>query len=189
MQSARTFVVAALVATGADAYGLRSRTHMGSEPDTSCGQGFDSLVQGSKDYYTTAMTKLFTHPWHTNDNATFEREYECWFANMCTNKCGGLEPNADRRKPLTKKCTDNDVDWLQVWKEFSDDEVQYFKKEYPSAEIKEEDEGAEELAGAEPVMNKQAMEVVKTLNKKELLCLTLFTIDDECVKHNHIRMA
>merc|ERR1719354_823425 len=48
------------------------------------------------------MTKLFTHPWHTNDNATFEREYECWFANMCTNKCGGLEPNADRRKPLSK---------------------------------------------------------------------------------------
>merc|ERR1719261_712426 len=87
------------------------------------------------------MTKLFTHPWHTQDNATFEREYECWFANMCTNKCGGLEPNADRRKPLTEKCTDNDVDWLQVWKEFSDDEVQYFKKEYPSAEIKEE--GAE----------------------------------------------
>merc|ERR1719162_2437641 len=107
------------------------------------------------------MTKLFTHPWHTQDNATFEREYECWFANMCTNKCGGLEPNADRRKPLSKKCTDNDIDWLQVWKEFS------------------EDEGAEELAGAEPVMNKQAMEVVKTLNKKELLCLTLFTIDDE----------
>merc|ERR1719337_721494 len=42
------------------------------------------------------MTKLFTHPWHTNDNATFEREYECWFANMCTNKCGGMEPNAGR---------------------------------------------------------------------------------------------
>jgi len=90
---------------------------------------------------------------------------------------------------LSQKCTDNDVDWLQVWKFFSDEEVQYFKKEYPSAEVKEEDEGAEELAGAEPVMNKQAMEVVKTLNKKELLCLTLFTIDDECVKHNHIRMA
>merc|ERR1719440_2003077 len=69
------------------------------------------------------MTKLFTHPWHTNDNATFEREYECWFANMCTNKCGGLEPNKDRREPLSKKCTDNDIDWLQVWKEFSDDEV------------------------------------------------------------------
>merc|ERR1719487_1982483 len=51
------------------------------------------------------MTKLFTHPWHTNDNATFEREYECWFANMNTNKCGGLEPNADRRKPLTKLFT------------------------------------------------------------------------------------
>ena len=182
----RIFAVAALFAS-ADAVALRSRT--AQEPDTSCGQGFDSLVQGSKDYYTTAMTKLFTHPWHTNDNATFEREYECWFANMCTNKCGGLEPNADRRKPLSAKCTDNDQDWLQVWKEFSDDEVQYFKKEYPSTEVKEEDEGAEELAGAEPVMNKQAMEVVKTLNKKELLCLTLFTIDDECVKHNHIRMA
>merc|ERR1740138_633032 len=179
--------VAFVLAASAEASLLRSSS--AQDPDTACGKGFDSLVQGSKDYYTTAMTKLFTHPWHTQDNATFEREYQCWFANMCTNKCGGLAPNADRRKPLSKTCTDNDVDWLQVWKQFSDDEVQYFKKEYPSAEIKEEDEGAEELAGAEPVMNKQAMEVVKTLNKKELLCLTLFTIDDGCVKHNHIRMA
>ena len=35
----------------------------------------------------------------------------------------------------------------------------------------------------------QAMETVKEINKKELLCLTLFTIDDECVKWPYIRMG
>jgi len=32
------------------------------------------------------------------------------------------------------------------------------------------------------------MDVVKTIKKKELLCLTVFTVDNECVKYNHIRM-
>jgi len=32
---------------------------------------------------------------------------------------------------------------------------------------------------------KAAMDVVNTINKMELLCLPLFTIDDESVKYNH----
>ena len=50
----------------------------GHHPNTNCGKGFESLVKGSQDYRTTAMVKLYTHPWHTMDNATFEREGECW---------------------------------------------------------------------------------------------------------------
>jgi len=33
------------------------------------------------------------------------------------------------------------------------------------------------------------MKTMKELTKKEMLCLTLFTIDDECVKHEYIRLA
>ena len=36
---------------------------------------------------------------------------------------------------------------------------------------------------------KQAMHTMKEVNKKELLCFTLFTIDDECVKYEYIRLA
>jgi hypothetical protein len=61
---------------------LRSKT--GQEPDTACGKGFDSLVQGSKDYFATASVELFTHPGHLTDNATFATELECWFAHMTT---------------------------------------------------------------------------------------------------------
>jgi len=32
-----------------------------------------------------------------------------------------------------------------------------------------------------PVMCKAAMDVLKTINMKKLLCPTLFTIDDECM--------
>jgi len=179
-------VLFALLAPLAEAFALRAHSGMGQEPDTACGKGFESLVQGSKDYYGTAMVKLFTHPWHTMDNATFEREYQCWFANMCTSKCGDMKPVADRKKDLAKQCTSTDYDWLKIWKFFSDDEIKWFKKAYPSEEVESEDTDGE--AGEKPVMYKAAMDVVKTINKKELLCLTLFTIDDECVKYNHIRM-
>ena len=43
----------------------------GHHPNTNCGKGFESLVKGSQDYRTTAMVKVYTHPWHIMDNATF----------------------------------------------------------------------------------------------------------------------
>merc|ERR1719356_910485 len=93
------------------------RTHrMQQEPDTACGKGFDNLVKGSQDYYRTAAVELWTHPSHTMDNATFEAEFECWFASMCTTRCGGLPSLADKRKAeLTKTCLDVKADWLKIW--------------------------------------------------------------------------
>ncbi len=68
------------------------------QPPLSCWR-LHSLVRQFvlRAYCTTAMVKLYTHPWHTMDNATFEREAECWFANMCTIKCGGLETIGGRK--------------------------------------------------------------------------------------------
>merc|ERR1719343_1971527 len=82
---------------GCDAAKLRA-SRARQEPDTSCGKGFDNLVKGSQDYYRTAAVKLWTHPSHTMDNATFETELECWFASMCTTNCGGLASQAETRK-------------------------------------------------------------------------------------------
>merc|ERR1719510_2733566 len=176
---AKTFVV--IVVFGiSDAVNLRTVGRGRQEPDTNCGKGFENLVQGSKDYYRTAAVELFTHPMHTQDNATFETELECWFANMCTTKCGGLKSQADSRKDkLTDLCKSTGADWLKIWKEFSSDEIKWFKKSYPS----------EELEDGKSIFFKQAMETVKEVNKKELLCLTLFTIDDECVTSSYIKLG
>merc|ERR550532_30814 len=97
-------VVVLACTTGVHGTVLRAQ-RSGQEPDTSCGKGFDNLVKGSRDYYATAAVELWTHPYHTNDNATFETELQCWFASMCTTKCGGLPSKADLRKDeLTTKC-------------------------------------------------------------------------------------
>merc|ERR1719499_535079 len=139
--AAAVLAAAAFLVPGAAAVGLRAASHAAmQEPDTSCGRGFDNLVQGSQDYYTDAAVKLFTHPYHRQDNATFEQELQCWFANMCTSKCGGLPSQAaTRKKELTAVCQDVKQDWFPVWKMFTTDEVKYFKKEFPSKEYGEED--------------------------------------------------
>mmetsp|Transcript_177096 Transcript_177096/g.567965 ORF Transcript_177096/g.567965 Transcript_177096/m.567965 type:complete len:183 (-) Transcript_177096:70-618(-) len=176
-------VALALVAgfVGTDAALLRAGARQ--EPDTACGKGFDNLVKGSQDYYRTAAVELFTHPSHTMDNATFEAEFECWFASMCTTKCGGLPSQADARKAdLTAMCLSVEADWLKIWKMFSQEEIKWFKNNYPSDEVEGTEVGSE-------VHYKQAMETAKEVSKKELLCLTLFTIDDECVKWPYIRLT
>merc|ERR1719356_1585795 len=156
MQCALGFAALVLSIGGADAAALRSK----QEPDTSCGKGFDNLVKGSQDYYRTAAVELWTHPSHTMDNATFEDEFECWFASMCSTKCGGLPSRADsRKKQLTEKCLSEKADWLQVWNMFTQDEIKYFKADYPAAPA---EEGAEETvddsAAESPIHYKQAME-------------------------------
>jgi len=176
--------IAALLALGL--FGPGSATLLRSsraqqEPDTSCGKGFDNLVKGSQAYYRTAAVELWKHPSHLMDNATFEQELECWFASMCTTKCGNLPSQADtRKKDLTATCLDVTKDWLKVWNMFSHDEVVWFKGNFPANEVGEDDA---------TVHYKQAMETAKEVTKKEMLCLTLFTIDDECVKWPHIRLG
>mmetsp|Transcript_114521 Transcript_114521/g.370043 ORF Transcript_114521/g.370043 Transcript_114521/m.370043 type:complete len:185 (-) Transcript_114521:75-629(-) len=173
--------LALLSLPGLEGFSLRSG-RAAQEPDTTCGKGFDSLNQGSKDYFATAAVELWKHPYHRMDNATFEDEFECWFASMMTVKCGNLPSRADERKDeLTKKCEAPDVHWFKVWNMFTKDEQAWFKKSYPSEEVQGE--------GESTVHYKQVMETAKEVNKKEVLCLTLFTIDDECVKFKYIRMG
>ena len=156
------------------------------EPDTSCGKGFSNLVPGSQQYFTTAQTAIWTHPGRTGQSGTFEAELQCWFANMLTSKCGGLKSMfATRNKALTDQCANVEVDWLKIWKMFDASEVDFFKKEFP-AEVLDSEEG--EAASVE-MHYKQAMKTTLELNKKEMLCFTLFVIDDECGAHNHIRTA
>merc|ERR1719145_305905 len=134
MKSHTIFAIVALAnAVGIHAAVLRAQ-RMAQEPNTACGKGFDNLVKGSQDYYATAAVELWTHPYHTMDNATFEQEFQCWFASMCTTKCGNLPSKASERKDeLTKRCKSTKADWLKVWKMFSQEEVEWFKKEFPSA--------------------------------------------------------
>jgi hypothetical protein len=186
------FAVAALLLSCADATRLRQR----QEPDTACGKGFDEIAGGSQEYFHTASVELFTHPGRTNDNATYARELQCWFANMMTSKCGGLPSQAATRKPkLTAACKDVKVDWYPVWKMFTEDEVKYFKKEFPSKQYDKEDELLTNSKveykepGEKTIHYKEAMETMKEVDKKELLCMTAFAIDDECVKYSYIRLA
>merc|ERR1719510_371444 len=117
------------------AAGVALRTVAMQDPDVSCGRGFENLVKGSQDYFGTASVKLWTHPSHRQDNATFEKELQCWFAQMCTTKCGRLPSQAEGRKEkLTKACLNWNFDWLPVWKMFSTQEVTYFKKNFPAEE-------------------------------------------------------
>mmetsp|Transcript_37808 Transcript_37808/g.60654 ORF Transcript_37808/g.60654 Transcript_37808/m.60654 type:complete len:193 (+) Transcript_37808:69-647(+) len=189
----QSLFVSAVVLAAFQAHGalLRSRSLAAQEPDTSCGKGFDNLVAGSQAYYDTASIKLWAHPYHAADNATFAKEFKCWFALMNTMKCDGLPSQADARKDkLTKTCLAHDTEWYPVWKMFSDAEVKFFKDNYPAVPIEGDKvvvvDNEYKSAG---INYKQAMTTAKEVNKKELLCLTLFTIDDECVKWPYIRLG
>merc|ERR1719350_2537910 len=110
MQILVAVIVALVVIPGTEGALLRTG-RAAQDPDTACGRGFANLVKGSQDYYRTAAVELWTHPSHTMDNATFEAELECWFASMCTTKCGGLASRAESRKSsLTKTCLDVGAD-------------------------------------------------------------------------------
>mmetsp|Transcript_82308 Transcript_82308/g.150936 ORF Transcript_82308/g.150936 Transcript_82308/m.150936 type:complete len:181 (-) Transcript_82308:22-564(-) len=180
MKSTIAFFALALLAT---AYGasLRARSQTRAEPDTSCGKGFDELVPDTQAWFATASVELFAHPGRTDDNATFGDELKCYFANMITDGCGSLPSKHDSRsKELTEKCLDVDVDDLVLLKMFSPEEQTYFYSKRPTPLGPKEE--------ATTVNYKEALATVMAVDLKELMCLTLFTIDDECVKYNHIRM-
>eukprot|EP00929_Paragymnodinium_shiwhaense_P087944 TRINITY_DN480_c0_g1_i1.p2 TRINITY_DN480_c0_g1~~TRINITY_DN480_c0_g1_i1.p2 ORF type:complete len:193 (-),score=72.41 TRINITY_DN480_c0_g1_i1:73-651(-) len=179
--------VLGLLSGAAEGTLLRSSGRLAQEPDTSCGKGFENLVPGSQKYFATAQEKLWTHPGRTGQAGTFETELQCWYANMLTQKCGGLVAKPERTEELSAKCTDVTVDWLQVWKLFGPEEVEFWKKSYPANPIDAE-EAANEV-NPKGIHYKQALKTTLELNKKEVLCMTLFVIDDECGAHSYIRMA
>mmetsp|Transcript_43027 Transcript_43027/g.78609 ORF Transcript_43027/g.78609 Transcript_43027/m.78609 type:complete len:190 (-) Transcript_43027:61-630(-) len=157
----------------------RDQLEVHADPDTSCGRGFDNLVDGSKAYFTTAFEKLWTHPGHSSDKTVFEQQFKCWFANMLTQKCGGLPSQADaRKKKLVEKCADVTVSWQNVAKLATEKEYAWYARNYPAAEVE----------GETDMKYLQVMATAKKLNTKELMCLTLFTIDDKCVEWPYIRM-
>merc|ERR1712224_134641 len=104
---------------------------------------------------------------------------------------------------LTETCLDYKKDWLAVWDLFTQGEFKWYKGMFPAEEIDpSEEEHGVTLAGKKDaaetkvaaaaetkVYYSEAMKTMKELTKKEMLCLTLFTIDDECVKHEYIRLA
>jgi len=110
---------------------------------------------------------------------------------MNTMKCDGLPSQADARKDaLTKKCLAHDTEWYPIWKMFSEAEVKFFKDNYPAVPIEGDKVVVVDNEYKSAGINfKQAMTTAKEVNKKELLCLTLFTIDDECVKWPYIRLG
>eukprot|EP00929_Paragymnodinium_shiwhaense_P099305 TRINITY_DN6090_c0_g2_i1.p1 TRINITY_DN6090_c0_g2~~TRINITY_DN6090_c0_g2_i1.p1 ORF type:complete len:187 (-),score=46.30 TRINITY_DN6090_c0_g2_i1:62-622(-) len=172
MKTSLALALAAFSASTCGGFVLR-RSHSKQDPDTSCGKGFESLVPGSKDYLATAREKLWTHPGQTGNEDTFEQELQCWYANMLTNKCGALPSKYDaRNKDLSAMCTGVGQDDLQVWKMFDDKEKAYFRENFPAEALGETPEDTTHY--------KQSMKTALELNKREVMCMTLFLIDDEC---------
>merc|ERR1719355_332862 len=160
---------------------LRARTLQRAmqEPDTTCGKGFDKLNPGSKEYFATTQKALWTHPGRREQFGTFQPELKCWFAYMLTTKCGDLPANPGRKADLTAQCQSSAADWLVIWKFYSDAEFKWYKQNFPA--IKEEE--------APEAYDKQVMQTMKELNKKELLCFSLFVIDDGCVDYKYIKLG
>ena len=174
MKSVASLALLVLLAAGvADAFRFRKAK---APTDETCGKGFDALNPGSQEYFFSIEKSLWTHPGRNEQFGTFEAELKCWFSYMLTMDCGGLKPVA-RKQKLAAACKDPHVDWLKIWKFFSKEEFTWYKKNFPNDE-----------AGTYTGNHKETMNTMLELNKKELLCMTLFTIDDECVKHKYVKM-
>eukprot|EP00928_Gymnodinium_smaydae_P058335 TRINITY_DN41540_c0_g1_i1.p1 TRINITY_DN41540_c0_g1~~TRINITY_DN41540_c0_g1_i1.p1 ORF type:complete len:202 (+),score=44.46 TRINITY_DN41540_c0_g1_i1:91-606(+) len=145
-----------------------------------CGKGFDALNPGSQKYFVSAGEKLWTHPGRKANFGIFETELKCWYSNMLTTKCGGLESQAAaRKKQLTEVCADVGANFMPVWNKFTPAEVEWFKKTFPN-------DADDHYATAD---HRETASTMLTLNKKEVLCMTLFVIDDNCVDSMYIRTA
>jgi len=138
---------------------------------------FGSLNSGSQEYFAS-MEKLWAHPWRNTDFQTFEESLKNWFAQMVTSSCGGLQAQPDRKVKLTAACKDPHQDWAAVWKFFTQEEIKWFKRSYPN--------DAEDHFGAG---FSYIHDTVSKLSRKELLCATMFTIDDNCVDSRYVRLA
>lgn len=140
------------------------------------------LQSAAKAYFRDAMVKMFTHPARVMDNATYETEFQCWYSKMIQGRCNGLKSQANgRKKKLSELCTDVKQNWIQIWKSFLPAELKYFKNTFPAKDLDGDADTATHYM--------QTMQTMKELDKKELLCLTLFTIDDDCGGHKHVRMG
>jgi len=144
---------------------------------TDCGKGFNNLSAKAKAYFNSAFKALWKHPYHTHQWGTFEPELECWFAFLITKKCGNLPSQADsRKKELTRSCQDVDASSKDVKGLFTSNELLWFKGSFP---IDKDDRYKADF--------RQSMATAYRLNQKEMLCLTLFTIDDNCVNYKYVR--
>jgi len=165
-------MVKALVLVAASATEFLSSTKLHQAQD------FDSLNSGTQKYFETTE-KLWKHPWRDTDFNTFQEGLKEWFTTMVSRHCDRLPSNATTRKEkLTKTCMNPSKGYIDVWKQFTEDERTWWSQTFPA------DEDNHFGAGF-----KQIMATVKRLSKKELLCLTLFTIDDNCAGSNYIRLA
>lgn len=164
------------VAVSGKRLSLRRAPGISGEPQSLCGaDGFDSLNPGTQDYFNTISATLWTHPGNQDGFGVSKSELKCWFSRMIDGNCGGLQPNADRKKDLYDMCNSVDADYLDVWKQFSKAEFSWFKQTFPS------DPDGEIFS--------QAMTTMKDMNTKEVLCTTLFVIDDGCVAFKYVKKA
>jgi len=144
---------------------------------TDCGKGFSNLSGRNKAYYQSSYKAYWRHPYHKQEWGTFEPELQCWFAFMITTQCGNLPSQGDsRKKELTKTCQDVDTTIKKVENLFTSNEMVWFKGTFP------DDKDDRYKADF-----RQSMATASRLLKKEMLCLTLFTIDDECVNYKYVR--
>merc|ERR1740117_364184 len=143
------------------------------------GKGFENLNEGSQKYFDTTG-QLWHHPGRTEQFGTFSKELKCWYTYMLSTKCGGLESQAALRKAkLTETCMDVGKTFFPVWNMYTKAEVDWFKRQYPN-------DAEDYFATAD---YREAANTVMELNKKEMLCQTLFVIDDNCVDSMYMRTA